>query len=353
MSSLQIAVIGAGIIGRTHIDTLLRSDEAALCAIVDPTDAAQQLAAELQVAHFADIGDLLDAKIADAVVVASPNHTHVPLALALLAAGLPVLLEKPLAQDINEGQQLLDAVNRTGVPLLLGHHRRHNPIIKAAKRAIADGRLGELVTANVSSTLYKPADYFDTAWRRTPGQGGPLAINLSHEVDLLRHFFGEVSRVQGTVSNAQRGFAVEDSAAAILHFADGGLATLTITDAGCGPWAWDISAGENLARFPAHNISAHLYAGTKAGLSLPDLTFWAHPGAPNWTREMTGTRLDYQAADPYTEQLAHFCALIRDGGDPLVSCEDGLRNMQILDAIQRAARDDCSIELSSIDSAES
>ena len=337
MSVLRVAVVGAGVIGRTHVDTLGRLDGLALAGIVEPSPAAAGLAAALGVPLFADAEALIAAEIADAAIVASPNHTHVPVATMLLEAGLPVLVEKPLADSVAAAAALVRTVERTGQPLLLGHHRRHNPIIRAAKAAIAGGRIGGLVTAVVNSVLTKPEPYFEVAWRRTAGQGGPLAINMSHEIDLLRHFFGEIAEVRALVSNARRGLEVEDTAAAILAFEVGGIATITVTDAGCGPWAWDVSAGENPARFPAHDVVAHAYAGTRAALSLPDLALWSHPGTPDWTVEMRCETLPAERADPYERQLLHFAATIREGVPPLVDAWDGLRNMMVLEAIRRSA----------------
>ncbi|MEQ9326915.1 MAG: Gfo/Idh/MocA family oxidoreductase [Rhodospirillales bacterium] len=338
MSVIRVAVVGAGVIGRTHIETLGKSDGFALSAIVDPAPGAPRLAAEHGVPHFPDIEGLLEARAADAVIVASPNHTHVPYATLLLEAGIPVLLEKPVANEAADAERLVAAVERTGVPLLLGHHRRHNPIIKAAKAAIEAGRIGEMVTAVVNSTLAKPAAYFNAEWRRTPGQGGPLAINMSHEIDLLRHFFGEAASVRAVVSHARRNSPVEDTASAIITFRSGGIASLTISDASCGPWAWDLSAGEAPARFPAHDISAHIYSGTKAGLSLPDLGLWTYSGAePDWETEQRRETLTYIPAPVYMEQLKQFADVIRKGATPLVTCADGLANMRIIDAMRASA----------------
>ncbi|MCI5076493.1 Gfo/Idh/MocA family oxidoreductase [Oricola sp.] len=348
MESIPVAVVGAGIIGRTHIETLAKSAGIHLSAVVDPVPAAAEIAESKGVPFFGTVEALIDSGVAKGVIVASPNDTHVAVASRLLEAGLAVLLEKPVATSVADGLGL-DAVARTvATPLLIGHHRRHNPIIKAAKKAISEGEIGALVTATVNSTLSKPGSYFDVAWRKQPGQGGPLLINLIHEVDLLRHFFGEVKAVTALTSNAQRHLEVEDTAAAILEFEAGGIATCTISDAACGPWAWDVSAGENIARFPAHDVFAHAYSGTKAGLSLPDLVLWKHPGAPDWTQEMTRHRLPCAQADAYVAQLEHFAALMRGETEPLVSCRDGLANMQVIDAVKASARDGRRVELEAI-----
>lgn len=337
MKDVRVAVIGAGAIGRTHIDTLARMPGLALSALVDPMPGAAPMADSLGVPLVRDTDALIDSGLADAAIVATPNETHLPVSKALLQAGLPVLLEKPVAESLTSALELIAVADRTGVPLLVGHHRRHNPIIRAAHDAISAGIIGNLVMATVTCALAKPAEYFQAEWRRMPGAGGPLLINLVHEIDLLRHFFGEIASVQAVTSNAQRGFAVEDTAAVCLQFVRGGLATLCISDAAVGPWAWDLSAGENMARFPAHPVSPHLYAGTRAGLSLPDLTLWKPPGDPDWTQELTPARLPVTPGDPYEAQLAHFADLICKGGKPRVSARDATANLIVLDAIRAAA----------------
>ena len=213
MESIPVAVVGAGIIGRTHIDTLAQAGGIHLCAIVDPIPTSAEIAEKHGVPFFGDIEALIGSGAAKGAIVASPNHTHVEIATRLLDAGLAVLLEKPVSTTVTEGLELDMAVKAAAAPLLVGHHRRHNPIIKAAKKAISEGVIGELVTANVNVTLTKPPAYFDVAWRKQPGQGGPLLINLIHEIDLLRHFFGEVKAVTAITSNVRRRFEVEDTAA--------------------------------------------------------------------------------------------------------------------------------------------
>lgn len=345
MADLRIAVLGAGIIGRTHITTLAQGRDVALACVVDPSDAARAYAAELGVAHFQSAEDAVAAGGLDAVIIAAPNDFHLPLAKVALAAGLPVLLEKPVANDLADGEALLAVQAETGVPVLLGHHRRHNPIIQTAKNAIEEGVLGSLVTATIMVTLAKPAAYFDVDWRRDPRSGGPLAINLTHEIDLLRHFWGEVREVRALTSNRHRGFDVEDTAAVIVEFVGGGIATLTLSDAAAGPWAWDVTAGENPERFPANPAMAHAYAGTQASLSLPDLTLWEPSGTPDWTQAMTRRTLPHTPADPYLAQLTHFTDVVRGTAQPAVTLSDGVANMRIVDAIKQSGATGAPVQL--------
>jgi predicted dehydrogenase len=294
MAEISIGLVGAGVIGLTHIDAIARTEGFRLAGIVDPGPRAPDIAAAHGAPLFADVEAMIAVGEVDALIVATPNELHVPVALAALEAGLPVLVEKPVADTVAEAGILLAAIGRTGVPVLVGHHRRHNPI-------------------------GKDDAYFDVAWRRMPGVGGPLLINLIHEVDLMRHLFGDVGSVAAVSSNDARGLKVEDTAAAILSFEKGGMAQMSVSDAAVGPWAWDLTAGENLARFPAHPVPSHLFAGSEGGLSLPDLTHWFHEGRRSWTEMLRRRALPAERQDSYVavegaKNLATIAA-IREAAD--------------------------------------
>jgi predicted dehydrogenase len=337
VTDIRLGLVGAGLIGITHIETIARTDGFRLTGIVDPGPRATEIANAHNVPLHASVDAMMAAGDVDGVIVATPNELHVSVSAQLLEAGLPVLLEKPIANTVEEAETLLAVSERTGVPLLVGHHRRHNPIIRAAKKAIAQGAIGKLVMASVVCSLYKGGNYFDAAWRRQPGVGGPLLINLIHEIDLMRHFFGDVASVSAISSNTVRGFAVEDTAAAILRFENGGLASLTVSDAAVGPWAWDLSAGENIERFPAHPVQSHFLAGSEGGLSLPDLTYWSHKGEKSWTQTLDRETLAVEPEDPYSAQIRHFGAVIAGRADPLVSGLEATKDLATIDAIRRAA----------------
>ena len=331
---LGIVVVGAGLIGKKHIE--LVSSVARLHAIVDPAETARDLAASLDVPWFADLSECLGSNPPDGVIVASPNTLHLAHGTACLNAGLPVLIEKPLAETVVAGRALAELSANTGTPVLVGHHRRHSAVIDAARRVLAEGGLGRLVSVNAMFWLNKPADYFDVTWRSEPG-GGPTYINLIHDIDLLQHLCGPIVSVQAREANAVRGFQVEDTSAIILEFGNGALGTVTVSDAVSAPWSWELTAGENPA-YPRTDQSCYMIGGTKGSLSLPDLRIWSHEGAQSWWSPMATERLPVEARDPVEAQLHHFCEVIAGRTATLVSAEDGLRNIEVLDAIKTAAR---------------
>ena len=334
LSDTKIAVVGAGLIGRKHID-LVRA-KAQLHAIVDPAEAAHALAQSLGVPWFSDLNECLKDAQPDGVIVASPNGLHLAHGSICLEHSLPVLIEKPLAETVAASRRLVELVASTGTPVLVGHHRRHSPIIHAAKAVMEGNQLGRLVAVNAMFWLNKPGDYFDMTWRTEPG-GGPTYINLIHDIDLLQYLCGPIVEVQAREANGVRGFAVEDTSAIILSFANGALGTVTVSDTVSAPWSWELTAAENPA-YPETDQSCYMIGGTEGALSLPDLRVWSHQGTQSWWSPMTTDKIDVSKADPVAAQLDHFLNVIAGRVDPLVKAEDGLRNIEVLEAIKTAAK---------------
>src|SRR5687767_14664697 len=164
--TIAIAIIGAGVIGREHLARVAAHPRCRVAAVVDPAPDAVPLPQRNGCAHHASLDALLQGPLPDAAIVATPNALHVPQAEALLRRGVPVLVEKPLAESVGAGEQLLRVVHDTGVPLLVGHHRRHSAAIVAALDCIVSGALGRIVALNATTLLCKPASYFEMAWRR-------------------------------------------------------------------------------------------------------------------------------------------------------------------------------------------
>ena len=150
MSKTRIAVAGAGYIGQAHIGVALNSTTCVLSAIVDPSPAAGEVAVKAGVRLFKSIDELLAQDRPDGLVLATPNHLHVAQGLQCIAAQLPILLEKPIATTVMDGEQLVKAVQATGAKVLIGHHRAHSPIMAKAKEVVDSGKLGKHNCVNLT-----------------------------------------------------------------------------------------------------------------------------------------------------------------------------------------------------------
>jgi len=330
-----IAVLGAGLIGRQHIERVLAEDAAMLMAIVDPAPAAKAMAEAKGAAWYPDFAGMIADCRPDGVIIATPNQMHVAHGLASVAAGIPALIEKPVADNVADATRLVEAAEAAGVALMVGHHRRHNPLIAAAKAAIDSGRLGRIVAVHAACWFYKPDGYFDVAWRREPG-GGPVFLNLIHDVDLLRHLCGEVVAVQAMESNARRGNAVEDTAVVLLRFASGVLGTMNVSDTIVAPWSWELTSGENAA-FTQTGESCTTIGGTLGSLTVPHLDLWHNKATPSWMEPIERERLKVEAQDPLGRQVRNFCGVVRGREQPGVSGREGLNTLKVIAAVKEAA----------------
>ena len=337
---VRLALCGVGLIGARHLELAGDEPECRVVAVADPVEAAAAAAERHRARYYRDFGELLSREQLDGVIVATPNETHVEVGLACAEHRLPMLVEKPITDTIASGRRLLDAAAAHRVPLLVGHHRRFDPAIGIARETIRSGQIGRLAAVECLWGMRKHDDYFDAAWRRTRPGGGTALINLVHEVDLLRHICGEVTRVYAEGGSAVRGHEVEDTVAITLRFANGVVGTLLASDATPSPWGWELGTGEN-PLIPPTGRNCYRFLGTGGSLALPRLELWRHAeGAPASWREAIGARtLTAGPRNALRDQLRHFCEVVRGERAPRVSGEDGLRTLgttlAIIEAMER------------------
>jgi predicted dehydrogenase len=348
MNKTRIAVVGAGQIGQAHMGVAQNSATCVLSAVVDPSRAAVALAAQAGVPHYLSIEALLAADRPDGLILATPNPLHLPQALQCIAAGMPILLEKPVATTVADGERLVKAVDETGARVLIGHHRAHSPIMAKAKELIDAGRLGKLVAVMGSAMFFKPDAYFaDAPWRREAG-AGPILINLIHEVHNLRLLCGDIVAVQAFASHVTRGFPVEDTVAINLRFASGALGTFMLSDTAASARSWEQTSQENKAYASYDDEDCYVIAGTVGSLSVPTMRLKTYGRAEDrsWCKPFDVSVADMNRSDPLALQLAHFGEVVRGEAAPLVTVRDGVANLRVTEAIALAARTGQLIELS-------
>jgi predicted dehydrogenase len=183
----------------------------------------------------------------------------------------------------------------------------------------------------------KPDDYFDVTWRRETG-GGPILINAIHDIDCLRMVVGEIESVQAIASSKARDFPVEDTAAAVLRFANGALGTFIVSDAVASPWNWESTSRES-AITPYELENCFIVAGTRGSLAIPQLQHWSYDKPDGaWADPLTRRTLPVRHADPYPRQLHHFARVIRGEERPVIDAAEGARTLAATLAIAESAK---------------
>lgn len=203
-------------------------------------------------------------------------------------AGIPAIVEKPFTTDLDGGRRVLAAAKAAGVPLLTGHHRRYNPLIRKAVEIVQSGKLGHITTVQAQTWFLKPDHDFDVDWRRKAG-AGLVYLNLIHDIDLLHALCGPITSVHAMESNAVRGNEVEETAVVLLKFESGVLGTFNVSDAASAPWSWELTAREN-AHYPATSENCYWLGGTHGSLALPNLAVWTHDGPNGWWSPISASK---------------------------------------------------------------
>ncbi|HEV2173680.1 MAG TPA: Gfo/Idh/MocA family oxidoreductase [Nitrospira sp.] len=336
MGKLKIAVVGPGLIGKKHLQLVHEEPTSCVGAIVAPDHQRHHVTASAYgVPLYHDVETMLGAQELDGAIIASPNIVHVDQGLACLEAGVPVLVEKPIAHTFDAGRRLVEMAEQRHVPLMVGHHRAHSPIMKAAREIIRNERLGRIVAIMGSALFYKPDDYFEAGpWRKEIG-GGPILINLIHEIGNLRALCGEIASVQAISTSATRKFAVEDTAALNFEFSSGALGVFILSDTAASARSWEQTSRENPS-YPAYDDEdCYVISGTSGTLAVPTMRLkcYRDPKSRSWWKPFSLESFSVEREDPLKCQLGNFLNVIQGLEAPVVSGHDGLQNLRVVEAI--------------------
>jgi myo-inositol 2-dehydrogenase/D-chiro-inositol 1-dehydrogenase len=224
---VRIAVIGAGRMGRVHLDTLAAARRAEAVAAVEPAAAARETAAARGLATYADVDELLEAGGFDAALIAAPSDLHLGLVGRLAAAGVPVLCEKPCGVRADDARAAATAAAGAGVLLQVGYWRRFVPELAALHQRLAAGELGEV---SLLACWQWDAEPPSAAFR---ARSGGIAIDMGvHELDQVRWLSGqeivELEAMPATIPSAPPVDGDPESVEAIARLSRGTVATISL-----------------------------------------------------------------------------------------------------------------------------
>lgn len=229
-------IVGLGMIAEFHAAALQAMTGGRLVACQSATPGkAEAFAGRHGGRAYTDMAAFLADDALDAVIIATPSGAHLEPALAALAAGRHVVVEKPVEVTTAKVDRMIAAADAAGLLLAGIFPRRFNPATDALKAAVAAGRFGRIASADAYVKWWRPQSYYDAdAWRGTWALdgGGALMNQAIHTVDLLLHVMGDVKCVRAeTRLVAHAGIEVEDAAMAMLEFQSGAVGVLQATTA--------------------------------------------------------------------------------------------------------------------------
>lgn len=220
------AIVGCGaIIAQNHFAALKRLPNARIVGASDvaPERGAQR-AEEAGAPFYVDHVGMIERARPDVVVICTPHPVHARIALDALERGAHVLTEKPMAITVSEADAMIEAADRAGRVLAVNFQQRFRPVIERARALIDAGEVGDLVRVLCVEPWCRPAAYYrDAPWRGTwKGEGGAILVNQApHDLDLLCHLAGPPVRVTGWTRTLRHAIECEDTAQAMLEFANG------------------------------------------------------------------------------------------------------------------------------------
>jgi predicted dehydrogenase len=333
---LRLGVVGLGRISQVaHLPAATKADRVHLVAVCDASPTlVEGVARHYDVPGFTDMGKLLHEDL-DAVLVATPDRSHVPLATSALRAGKHVLVEKPLADDVPGAEELAQLAAQNGLKLQVGAMKRHDPGIEYAKQSLP--RIGPIITAQAwyrvmaalrpptEATLF-PKTIVDHAVREVEAtykadrERYLLSTHGAHVFDGIRHLIGEVATVRAEVAHVGKDFSWHGTGRLAES---GGLASFEISANVHAKWA---------EGFDVYGESGHL----RVRSFFP---FFRRASAVALFIEGDATTMSpsFGDTDPYERQLEAFARAVLDGAPASPSGEDGVSAVRFIEAVRASA----------------
>jgi UDP-N-acetylglucosamine 3-dehydrogenase len=320
---IRIGVVGLGVMGRSHARVLDDIDEADLVAVCDPTEEAMAWARKRRLTGYRSYGEMFDRASLDAVTIAVPTRFHLEVGLAAIAGGLHVLMEKPIATDLGEAQQLIVAAKNRGTILAIGHVERFNPAVRELKKRLQAGEVGRIFQVHSRRQGPFPSRIRDV---------GAVIDLATHDLDVMRYLLGvEVVRLYAETERRIH-TEHEDMLNALLRFDNGAVGVMQVN------WLTPTKIRE-LSVLGERGM-LHLNYLTQ------DLTFFENSVATGaelplslLTGVSEGTLLRHivDRAEPLRLELESFLASVGSKTPPEVGSEDGLKALALaLDLIRSA-----------------
>ena len=233
---LGFAVVGCGAISKKHLQVLSShvpgAEVIAVCDVSE--ERARQTAEQYGTKHYTDYVEMLEAEPGiDVVNVLTPSGDHAEVVVKLTEYVKNIVVEKPLALNLDDAERMIRACDRRGVRLSVVQQNRYNQPVQQLKRAIVAGRFGKMVSGSVRVRWCRTQEYYDQApWRGTwLSDGGVLANQANHHIDLLTWVMGEVESVFAYTATRLVNIEADDTAVAVLKFSDGALGVVEATTA--------------------------------------------------------------------------------------------------------------------------
>jgi predicted dehydrogenase len=320
----QVLVIGTGSIGRRHIQCLkeLGVPDVFVC---EPVEANLNLVRSMFDIRgaFSDIEQSLQHTF-DGVIICVPNHVHAAIAVPIIERGMPVLLEKPIEIDLAAARRIQEAVHKNGVVCQIGYCLRFSTAMEQIHAIIESGTLGKILCADVTVGQYlpdwRPGVDYRTVYSAIKSQGGGVCLDISHELDYFRWFFGEPVHIQSHVQKISGlEIDVEDVAETIVTTNRGTVGRIHL---------------DYLSRTSRRRLSIVAEKGNVEYDFISGMLEIYEAGSDFWKRRLC--KEDSNII--YKKQLRHFMECANNGSKPLIDVDDAVKTLEFALKIRNGSK---------------
>lgn len=335
---IRVGVIGAGRIGKIHIENLCHQVPGVEVAGISEAEVAvpatKEWAKQYGITNVvSDPAVLINDPTINAILICSPTNTHADLIIQSAAAGKDIFCEKPIANDLVKTQEALDAVEKAGVKLQLGFNRRFDPNFKKVRELVETAALGEAHIIKITSRDPEPppAEY-------VKGSGGIFMDMTIHDFDMARYLAGsEVTEVYASgavLIDPAIGEAGDfDTAVIMLKFANG--STCVIDNSRQAVYGYD----QRVEVFGSKGSAvAYNNTPTSVEVSTEEGVFTDKPLYFFLERYM----------DSFVQELQDFATALQEGSEPPVNGEDGLQSLLIALAATKSAHENRPVKIAEV-----
>lgn len=323
---LKAAVIGVGSMGRNHVRVYRELESVELVGIADQNpQTAAKVSGSYCIPYYTDYAEMLEECKPDLVTLAVPTGLHRKIGADVIQRGVHVLIEKPIATNVEEGEELIELAEQQGVILAVGHIERFNPAVIELRRRLREGMAGRIYQVHAQRLSPYPTRIRDAG----------VVIDLaSHDIDLMRFLMNEeIVRLYGETLqtiNSDR----EDAFSGLLRFRSGAIGVLDVN------WITPtkvrlltITGGRGMFRCDLLSQELFFYENEIGPSQWDTLSVLRGVSEGN----VLGIRI--QRHEPLAAELADFVDAVRDGRQPAITGRDGLETLRLAMQFVRSGKE--------------
>jgi UDP-N-acetyl-2-amino-2-deoxyglucuronate dehydrogenase len=352
----NISIAGCSRVAHLHAKAIQNIPNARLTGVWSRTaQTARDFASVYRTQPYTDISEMVRKNDTDLVIVCNAHPYHIYPAIESAKAGANVLVEKPLASDLQDCDDILKACRESKVKTGVISQRRWYEPVRRVKDAIDTGKIGKPALATVTMLGWRDKAYYDAdEWRGSwKNEGGGVLVNQApHQLDIMLWYMGEIDEVYGIWRNMNHPYIeVEDTAVAIVKFKSGAIGNILVSNSQKpGIFGKVHVHGQNGASAGVQTDGGAMFIAGRTGVAEPPVNdLWTIPGEEHllkeWIKQDTDT---FNNCDPtvcYIQyQIEDFIYAIGNGSEPSVTGEDGRRTVELFTAIYRSNRDNAPVK---------